>query len=53
MKTIRWWISLGPQTETGEFEVDAPFISDYEISEIARQEAFNVIKWGFEVAEDE
>ncbi len=51
MKKIRWWLETGfIDVCEGEFEVedDTP---EEEIEELAKEEAFDWIDWGWEVLE--
>lgn len=49
MKKIKWYLNTGFAgcTHSGEFEVDEKTTQE-EIEEMARDEAFNCIDWGWE-----
>lgn len=52
MKKVKWWLETGfvKATYEGEFEVEDD-VTDEEIAEMAKEEAFNNIDWGYEVEE--
>lgn len=49
---MKWWLETGFVTaiHEGEFEVEDD-VTDEEIAEMAKEEAFNNISWGYEVEE--
>ena len=50
MKKVKWWLETGfaNSIHEGEFEVEDS-ATDEEIAEMAKEEAFNNIDWGYEV----
>lgn len=52
MKKVEWWLDTG---KAGEIYKDDFYVDDNateeEIEEMAREEAFNCISWGYEVEE--
>ena len=50
MKKVKWWLETGfvGGIHEGEFEVE-DCTTDEEIAEIAKEEAFDRLDWGYEV----
>lgn len=50
MKKIKWWLETGIAGEIREDEFCVKDdVSEEEIEEMAKQEVFNCISWGYEV----